>query len=86
MTGPLRGFNVVEACQMVAGPMAAMLLADLGAEVIKVGQPRGGDRMRLLGDRIGNIGALWAGVNRGKRGVCVDLVQPEGVEDLATLA
>lgn len=51
MTGPLRGFNVVEACQMVAGPMAAMLLADLGADVIKVEQPRGGDRMRLLGDR-----------------------------------
>ena len=46
---------------MVAGPMAAMLCADLGAEVVKVEQPRGGDRMRLLGHRIGSIGAAWAG-------------------------
>ena len=63
--GPLQGFTVVEVCQMVAGPWAGTLLADLGAEVIKIEQPAGGDRMRLLGHRVGSIGALWAGVNRG---------------------
>ena len=73
MPGPLQGFTVIEACQMVAGPMAAMLCADLGAEVVKVEQPRGGDRMRLLGHRIGSIGAAWAGVNRGKRDLVLDL-------------
>ncbi len=79
MPGPMQGFRVVEACQMVAGPMAAMLCADLGADVVKVEQPGGGDRMRLLGHRIGAIGALWAGVNRGKRSLVVDLQHPDGV-------
>jgi crotonobetainyl-CoA:carnitine CoA-transferase CaiB-like acyl-CoA transferase len=85
MAGPLEGFTVVEACQMVAGPWAASLCADLGADVVKVEQPKGGDRMRLLGHRIGNIGALWANVNRGKRSAVFDLQQREGVALLAEL-
>lgn len=63
---------------MVAGPWAGTLLADLGAEVVKVEQPRGGDRMRLLGHRVGSIGALWANVNRGKRSAVLDLQHSEG--------
>jgi crotonobetainyl-CoA:carnitine CoA-transferase CaiB-like acyl-CoA transferase len=86
MAGPLQGFSVVEACQMVAGPWAGTLLADLGAAVIKVEQPKGGDRMRMLGHRVGGIGALWAGVNRGKRSAVLDLQQPEGVALLRELA
>jgi crotonobetainyl-CoA:carnitine CoA-transferase CaiB-like acyl-CoA transferase len=85
MTGPLHGFTVVEACQMVAGPMAAMLCADLGAEVVKVEAPAGGDRMRYLGHRVRDIGAMWAGVNRGKRSVVFDLQQADGVELLRSL-
>ena len=80
MPGPLEGFTVVEACQMVAGPLAGTLLADLGAEVIKIEAPNGGDRMRYQGHRVGSIGAMWAGVNRGKRSVVLDLQQPEGVQ------
>ena len=60
MPGPLEGFTVVEACQMVAGPLAGTLLADLGAEVIKIEAPNGGDRMRYQGHRVGSIGAMWA--------------------------
>ncbi len=70
---------------MVAGPMAAMLCADLGAQVVKVEQPKGGDRMRLLGHRVGSVGALWAGVNRGKRSLVVDLQRPAGVAALRDL-
>ncbi len=70
---------------MVAGPMAASICADLGAEVIKVEAPNGGDRMRYVGHRVGGIGALWAGVNRGKRDVVIDLQQPEGAELLRRL-
>ena len=78
MTGPLEGIKVVEACQMVAGPMAAMICADLGADVVKIEQPKGGDRFRLLGHRVGRVGALWAGVNRGKRGIVLDMQHPDG--------
>ncbi len=70
---------------MVAGPWAGTLLADLGAEVVKVEQPKGGDRMRLLGHRVGAIGALWANVNRGKRSVVFDLQQADGVALLRSL-
>lgn len=70
---------------MVAGPMAAMICADLGAEVIKVEAPKGGDRMRYVGHRVGGIGALWAGVNRGKRSAVIDLQHTEGVALLRDL-
>lgn len=70
---------------MVAGPWAGTLLADLGAEVVKVEQPKGGDRMRLLGHRVGAIGALWANVNRGKRSVVFDLQHADGVALLRSL-
>jgi crotonobetainyl-CoA:carnitine CoA-transferase CaiB-like acyl-CoA transferase len=82
MPGPLQGFTVVEACQMVAGPWAATICADLGAEVIKVENPAGGDRMRYLGHRVGGIGALWANVNRGKRSLVLDLQHADGVAAL----
>ena len=70
---------------MVAGPLAGSMLADLGADVIKVEAPAGGDRMRMLGHRVGGIGAFWANVNRGKRSVVIDLRQPEGVGVLRDL-
>jgi crotonobetainyl-CoA:carnitine CoA-transferase CaiB-like acyl-CoA transferase len=85
MSGPLTGFTVIDATQMIAGPLASMVLADLGAEVVKVENPAGGDRMRYLGHRIGTIGALFANVNRGKRTIALDLTQPRGVELLGQL-
>jgi crotonobetainyl-CoA:carnitine CoA-transferase CaiB-like acyl-CoA transferase len=82
MPGPLSGFTVVEACQMVAGPMAGMICADLGADVVKVENPAGGDRLRYLGHRVRDVGALWAGVNRGKRSLVIDLQRADGVAAL----
>jgi crotonobetainyl-CoA:carnitine CoA-transferase CaiB-like acyl-CoA transferase len=74
------GFTVVEACQMVAGPLAGSVLADLGAEVIKVETPVGGDRMRYMGHRVDDIGAFWANVNRGKRSLVLDLRRAEALQ------
>ena len=85
MPGPLHGFSVVEATQMVSGPLAAMLLADQGAEVIKLEQPVGGDRLRYLGSRRGGIGAFWANCNRGKRSLVLDLQQADGKVALCRL-
>ncbi len=85
MPGPLDGFTVIEACQMIAGPLAGSQLADLGAEVIKIENPVVGDRMRYLGSRVKDISAVFAGTNRGKRSVVFDLQQPEGVDLLKQL-
>ncbi len=78
MAGPLNGFTIIDATQMIAGPLASMVLADLGADVVKVENPAGGDRMRYLGHRVGSIGALFANVNRGKRTIAVDLTHDRG--------
>jgi len=85
MAGPLTGFTVIDATQMIAGPLASMVLADLGADVVKIENPAGGDRMRYLGHRIGSVGALFANVNRGKRTIAVDLTHPRGLDILTQL-
>jgi alpha-methylacyl-CoA racemase len=76
MTGPLQGLKVVEIAGIGPGPFAAMLLADLGAEVIRVDRPGGGGLS--LGDR--DV------LNRGRRSVAVDLKHPDGAEVVLRLA
>lgn len=72
MTGPLAGIRIVDLSQIVSGPMAATMLADQGAEVIKVESP-GGDPVRGLGPRKGDRSAMFIAVNRGKKGLAIDL-------------
>ena len=78
--GALAGVRVVEVAQYVTGPYAAMLLADMGADVVKVEEPERGDPFR--GWEEGGYGATFRGLNRNKRSVALDLKRPE---DLATL-
>ncbi len=83
---PLEGVRVVEAAQMIAGPLAGMVLAEQGADVIKVELADGvGDRMRLLGSRRGDVSALFHGINRGKRSVCLDTKTEIGLEAMQKL-
>jgi len=83
---PLEGIRVIEAAQMIAGPLAGMVLAEQGAEVIKVEVPDGvGDRMRMLGTRRGDVSALFHGVNRGKRSIALDTKTDEGLAALRKL-
>ena len=72
--GPLAGIKVIDLLAVVSGPMAAGLLADQGAEVIKV-EPRQGDLTRLIGPAKGDISAIFAAINRGKRSIVLDLKQ-----------
>lgn len=72
MTGPLAGVRVVDFSQIVSGPMAAQILGQQGAEVIKVESP-GGDPVRGLGPAKGDRSAMFIAVNHGKRGLAVDL-------------
>ncbi|MES1975636.1 MAG: CoA transferase [Pseudomonadota bacterium] len=74
----LQGLRVLDFTQMMTGPMATMLLADAGADVVKVEQPAG-DPFRKSGETgIEGDGAFFLGVNRNKRGVVVDLKSDEG--------
>lgn len=77
MTGPLDGVRILEVSQIIAGPYCAMNLADLGAEVVKL-EPPSGDGMRLIGQFAPGESKIFHSLNRGKRGIVVDLRQPEG--------
>jgi glutaryl-CoA transferase len=79
VTAMLEGIRVLDLSRVIAGPYCAMLLGDLGADVIKVERPGRGDDLRALrGD--GRMGAVFAAVNRNKRGIAVDLGHPEGAK------
>lgn len=79
MPGPLDGVRVVDLTTMVAGPVAAMMLADQGADVIKVESP-GGDLMRHFAFGRGGLSASFISCNRNKRSLSIDLKQAEGRE------
>ena len=74
---PLRGVSVVEAASYVSGPFAGMMLADLGATVVKV-EPPGGDPYRRFGRAEGGVGIMFANANRNKRSEIVDLKTADG--------
>ncbi len=79
VTLPLAGVRVLDLSRVLAGPWCAMVLGDLGAEVIKVEHPERGDDTRDWGMRIGSTEtAYFNSVNRNKRSVCLDLKTPEG--------
>ena len=69
---PLEGYRVVDACTYVAGPFATMMLADLGADVLKV-EPPGGDPNRRFGLRHRGTGLLFVNTNRNKRSIDLDM-------------
>jgi len=85
MAGPLSGFRIVDVTQMISGPMATMILADQGADVIKVEPPGTGDLTRALAGRRHAMSPTFAVVNRNKRSVVIDLKRPRGVELLKRL-
>ena len=65
--GPLKGIKVLDIGNMLAAPLAAAVLADQGAEVIKIEPPGIGDVMRFVGATCNGVSALFQGTNRGKR-------------------
>ncbi len=82
--GPLAGVRVIELGQYISGPYAAKLLADLGAEVIKVESPEGDPMRRWEGS--GQMSPQFAAYNRSKRAVMLDLKTADGLEALLGLA
>ncbi|WP_228898147.1 CaiB/BaiF CoA-transferase family protein [Acidovorax sp. Leaf73] len=76
--GPLTGVRVIDIGTMVAGPVAATLLADLGADVIKIEQPGRGDSLRHIGPAVEGESLWWNVEGRNKKSVTLDLHHPEG--------
>ena len=77
---PLQGMKVLDFTQMMAGPFCTMLLADMGAEVVKVEKPDGGDDIRRAGPPfIKGESAAFLGINRNKRSIVLDLKSEDGV-------
>ncbi len=81
---PLSGVRVIEAASFITGPYASMLLADMGAEIIKVERPAGGDPYRAF--KGSTYSSHFRAVNRNKRSLTVDLTRPEGAAILRELA
>jgi crotonobetainyl-CoA:carnitine CoA-transferase CaiB-like acyl-CoA transferase len=83
--GPLAGVKVIDISTVVAGPFAGGLLADFGAEVVKVEMPGSGDALRVLAPHKDGAPLWWKVTNRNKRGVTLDLHRPEGRDALGRL-
>jgi len=83
---PLAGLRVLDVSSVLSGPLATMLLADMGAEVIKVENPVAPDFTRATGNQRGGMTAFYFNVNRGKRSLALDGRSEQGQEILRALA
>jgi crotonobetainyl-CoA:carnitine CoA-transferase CaiB-like acyl-CoA transferase len=80
MAGPLAGFRVIDMTSVISGPLATMMLADQGAEVIKIENPSGGDFTRAMSNRQGGFSASFLNNNRSKRSIAVNTKDPRGMD------
>lgn len=83
--GPLAGLKILDISTVIAGPWASTLLADLGADVLKVEMPGTGDALRALAPHKDGVPLWWKAANRNKRGITLDLRRAEGRDLLAKL-
>src|SRR6187402_3201060 len=85
MTLPMTGLRVLDLTRLLPGAFATLMLAELGAEVIKIEDPSGGDPMRHLPPLINGRGVYDLLLNRGKKSVALDLRVPDNAAVLAKL-
>ncbi|CDY75203.1 L-carnitine dehydratase/bile acid-inducible protein F [Caballeronia glathei] len=86
MSGPLKGIRVVEIGTLIAAPFAARMLAEFGAEVIKIETPNGGDPLRKWRKLHEGTSLWWYLQSRNKKSVCVNLKSADGIEIVKRLA
>jgi crotonobetainyl-CoA:carnitine CoA-transferase CaiB-like acyl-CoA transferase len=86
MAGALDGIRILDISTALTGPYPAALLADQGADVIKVERPGLGDLARWVGVAVNGVSALFQSCNRGKRSIALDIATPEGLAIVRELA
>ncbi len=84
-SGPLQGMRVIELAHIMAGPVCGLMLADMGADVIKVEKPSGDDSRRFVPPEINGESAAYMMMNRNKRGIALNLKDPDAVDVLRKL-
>ena len=83
---PLTGIRVLDLTRILAGPLCTQYLGDLGAEIIKIENPKGGDDTRAWGPPfLGTESAYYLGINRNKKSICLDIKTKEGFKILKDL-
>ena len=83
---PLQGCRVIDLTRALAGPFCTMILADLGADVVKIESPPGGDMSRSWGPFVKNVSVYYLSVNRNKRSLALDLRTTEGIDVVQKMA
>lgn len=83
--GPLQGLRVIELAHIMAGPVCGLMLADMGADLIKVEKPTGDDTRRMVPPEVNGESAAYMMMNRNKRGIALNLKSTEGIEVLKRL-
>jgi len=78
MTAPLEGIRILDFTRYQQGPYATVMLGDMGAEIIKVEDPKGGDFGRRMWREPDGFSAFWESLDRGKKSICIDLTKPGG--------
>src|ERR1700733_7205262 len=82
---PLDGLRAIDPPRVVAGPFCTMMLGDMGADVLKIEEPRHGDDSRGWAPFIGGTGSFFLALNRSKKSVALDLKTPQGAAALREL-
>lgn len=77
---PLDGIKVIDLSRVLAGPYCTMVLADLGAEVVKIEEPTRGDEARGVGPFLNGVSAYFTSINRGKKSVALNIKNPKGAD------
>ena len=85
MSKPLEGISVLDLTRVLAGPFCTMLLCDMGANVVKVERPEGGDDSRSFSPFVGDDSAYFMSINRGKKSITLNLKTVEGKKLLERL-
>ena len=86
MDKPLSGIKIVDLTRAMAGPFCSMFLGDMGADIIKVEDPRGGDETRAAYPRMSGAALMFMSINRNKRSITADLKKPEDVAAVTELS